>query len=75
MRHTKSKTRRRRANAGIKGIPALTTEGGVPHLRHRASRVTGVYRGKQVLDVAKKLGKKVSAKSGKKTKAKEEALS
>ena len=56
MRHTKSKTKRRRANVGV-DAPALTTESGVPHLRHRASRVTGTYRGKQVLDVTGKLKK------------------
>jgi len=65
MRHTKSKTRRRRANVGI-AKPAITREGGVPHLMHRASRVTGMYRGKKVLDVTKKL-KKVNKEENKET--------
>lgn len=69
MRHTKSKTRRRRANVGV-DAPALTNEGGVPHLRHRANRVTGTYRGKQVLNVSKGLKKK--AESTEKTEAQED---
>ena len=57
MRHTKGKTKRRRANVGV-AVPAITMEDGVPHLRHRANRVTGMYRGKKVLDVTKSLKKK-----------------
>lgn len=65
MRHTKSKTRRRRANVGI-ATPAVTMEGGVPHMRHRASRTTGMYRGKKVLDVTKKF-KKTQKEEGEET--------
>jgi hypothetical protein len=30
----------------------------VPHLRHRASTVTGQYKGRMVIDVAAKIAKK-----------------
>jgi hypothetical protein len=30
----------------------------VPHLRHRASTVTGQYNGRMVIDVASKIAKK-----------------
>ncbi len=55
MRHTRGKTRRRRANEHY-AAPAVAhdPETGVPHLRHRASLKTGMYRGKRVLDVQPK---------------------
>lgn len=62
MRHTKSKTRRRRANTALYGS-AITKTDGVPHLRHRASAVTGTYRGRQVMNVKGKLAKKKASKS------------
>lgn len=54
MRHTKSKTARRRSHHRA-DAPTLTQESGVARLRHRASRTTGMYRGRQVLNVADKL--------------------
>ncbi len=53
MRITKGKRNSRRAHHGVT-IPAYTMEGGTPRLRHRASRITGMYRGRQVLDVSKR---------------------
>jgi hypothetical protein len=46
---------------------AVDGKTGTPHLRHRASLVTGVYRGRQVIDVMKKVEKKTATKSAKKT--------
>jgi large subunit ribosomal protein L32 len=56
MRHTKGHTRNRRAHHSLEE-PALTTDKdtGTPHLRHRASSVTGKYKGRQVIDVNKKV--------------------
>lgn len=58
MRVTRSKTGMRRSHHQVKP-PALTSDqDGVPHLKHRASLTTGTYRGRQVVDVERKLEKK-----------------
>jgi len=59
MRHTKGHTRNRRSHHSLEAS-ALTTDKdtGAPHLRHRASSVTGTYKGRQVIDVEKKALKK-----------------
>lgn len=65
MRHTRSHTRNRRSHHAL-SRPALgKDEAGQAHLRHRVSKLTGAYRGRKVLDLAKKLDKraKKSAKS------------
>lgn len=68
MRHTRSHTRNRRSHHALSGLPiAVDGKTGVPHLRHRASLTTGTYRGRQVLDVMKRVEKKTSKKSKKKT--------
>jgi hypothetical protein len=36
---------------------------GVPHLRHRASLVTGQYKGRTVIDMTAKLAKKAKKKT------------
>ncbi len=61
MRHTKSQRNRTRSHHKL-DKPAVTLDSNtsVPHLRHRASRVTGKYRGRTVIDVAGKLAKKAS---------------
>jgi large subunit ribosomal protein L32 len=61
MRHTRAHTRNRRSHHSL-SAPALTTdkETGTPHMRHRASPITGKYRGRQVIDVDKKIAKKES---------------
>jgi len=59
MRHTRAHTRNRRSHHALVA-PAVTTEketGGM-HLRHRVSPTTGMYRGRKVVDVSKKLSKK-----------------
>lgn len=68
MRHTKGHRNNRRSHHAL-AKPAVGVEGDakVPHLRHRASAVTGTYRGRQVLDVVKKQTKKVQKKAAKKS--------
>ncbi len=65
MRHTKSQRNRTRSHHRL-SKPAVTLDKAtnVPHLRHRASTVTGLYKGRTVIDVQAKI-----AKRAKKTKA------
>lgn len=58
MRHTKSQRNRTRSHHRL-AKPAVTVdkETAVPHLRHRASLVTGKYKGRVVIDIQKKLDK------------------
>ena len=44
-------------------------ETGAPARRHRVSPITGMYKGKQIIDVAKKALKKEKAKAAKKKEA------
>lgn len=59
MRHTKSQRNRTRSHHRL-DKPAVTLDKNtnVPHLRHRASLVTGQYKGRKVIDVEAKLVKK-----------------
>ncbi len=59
MRHTKSQRNRTRSHHRL-DKPAVTLDKNtnVPHLRHRASLVTGQYKGRMVIDVQAKLVKK-----------------
>lgn len=61
MRHTKGHRNNRRSHDGL-SKPAVTLDKNtnVPHLRHRASTVTGQYKGRVVIDVAAKIAKRVS---------------
>ena len=65
MRHTKSQRNRTRSHHRL-SKPAVTLDKvtNVPHLRHRASTVTGQYKGRMVIDVQAKI-----VKRAKKTKA------
>lgn len=58
MRHTKSQRNRTRSHHRL-DKPAVTLDKNtnVPHLRHRASKVTGQYKGRIVLDISKKIAK------------------
>ncbi|MFA5934097.1 MAG: 50S ribosomal protein L32 [Candidatus Paceibacterota bacterium] len=59
MRHTRSHTANRRSHHALLGARLSKEKGSeVPHLRHRISLTTGKYRGKQVLNVVKKVEKK-----------------
>jgi len=59
MRHTKSQRNRTRSHDRLSN-PSVTMdkETNVPHLRHRASLVTGKYKGRVVIDIQAKLAKK-----------------
>lgn len=59
MRSTKSHRNNRRSHDGLSS-PAVTMdkETNVPHMRHRASLVTGKYKGRVVIDMQAKLAKK-----------------
>ncbi len=59
MRHTKSQRNRTRSHHKLEK-PSVTMDKntGVPHLRHRASLVTGQYKGRMVIDVASRIAKK-----------------
>lgn len=61
MRHTRSHTRNRRSHHALKE-PRLSAcqKCNVMHLRHRLCTNCGTYRGRQVLDVTKKLAKEVA---------------
>lgn len=64
MRHTRSHTKNRRSHHKVAN-PAISVdkETGTPHLRHRVSMETGMYRGKKVLDTTKKVEKKIAKKA------------
>ena len=68
MRHTKSQRNRTRSHHAL-SKPAVTLDKNtnVPHLRHRASLVTGQYKGRTVIDMQAKLSKK--SKKAKEAKA------
>jgi len=58
MRHTRSHSANRRSHHALKGKAiTIDKETGAPHLRHRVSRATGKYRGKQVLNLVGKVQK------------------
>jgi len=59
MRSTRSHTGNRRSHHALKN-PAITVDSktGAVHLRHRASAITGKYKGMVVIDMEKKAEKK-----------------
>jgi large subunit ribosomal protein L32 len=63
MRHTRAHTGNRRSHHALsKPTVSQDKESGVVHLRHRASLVTGKYKGRVVIDVNKKITKKRAKK-------------
>ena len=64
MRVTKSKRNNRRSHHGISATTHTTDEDGTVRMRHRASRLTGMYRGRKVLDSTQKAEKRVRSKQG-----------
>ncbi len=63
MRHTKAHTGNRRSHHALKAIATVTDkETGSVHLRHRVDMKTGQYNGKKVIDVVKKVEKKIAKK-------------
>jgi ribosomal protein L32 len=66
MRHTRGHTGNRRSHHALKDIKTVTDkETGSVHLRHRVDMTTGMYKGKKVIDVTKKVEKKIAAKRSK----------
>jgi ribosomal protein L32 len=67
MRHTKSQRNRTRSHHRL-SKPAVTLDKAtnVSHLRHRASSVTGQYKGRVVIDVAGKIAKRAKKAQSKK---------
>ena len=57
MRSTSGKGGSRRANHKV-NLATLKEEGGVMRLRHKASRITGMYRGKVIESISKNTAKK-----------------
>ena len=62
MRTTKGKRNTRRSQHGIAAVGS-TQEGEVMRLRHHASRETGTYRGREVLDTVKRTQRLARRKS------------
>ncbi len=58
MRHTRGHTRNRRSHHALAKPAVSKDEAGNVHLRHRVSSVTGMYRGRKVIDHAAKLEKR-----------------
>lgn len=55
MRHTRSHTGNRRSHHALKSSNiSVDAETKTPHLRHRASLETGMYRGRKVVDPKQK---------------------
>jgi large subunit ribosomal protein L32 len=65
MRHTRSHTANRRSHHAL-SAPKVTVDAktGGTHLRHRIDMTTGMYKGRKVIDVVKKVAKKQSKAKG-----------
>ena len=64
MRSTKAHRNNRRSHDGLSFPPVtLDKNTNVPHLRHRASSVTGQYKGRTVIDIQAKLAKRAKKAS------------
>ncbi len=61
MRHTRAHTGNRRAHDKLKN-PALVNDADGVHMKHRVSPTTGKYKGREVVNVTKKIEKKALAK-------------
>jgi large subunit ribosomal protein L32 len=59
MRHTRAHTANRRSHHALKSTNVVEDKNtGATHLRHKADLKTGLYRGKKVIDVVKKVEKR-----------------
>ena len=64
MRHTRAHTKNRRSHHALKANTIdVDTKTNTSSLRHRVNLETGMYRGRQVIDVVKKVAKKIKKKS------------
>ncbi len=66
MRHTRAHTANRRAHHALKSPVYATDKIGGLYMKHRVSLETGMYNGRKVLDVTKKINKKIKKQEGKK---------
>jgi len=64
MRHTRAHTGNRRAHDKLKN-PALVNDADGVHMKHRVSPATGKYKGREVVNVSKKIEKKLAKKESK----------
>ncbi|KKT24530.1 MAG: 50S ribosomal protein L32 [Parcubacteria group bacterium GW2011_GWA2_43_9b] len=72
QRHTKSKRNRQRSHQALKIIGIMSCpKCGQPVLPHIACKNCGTYKGREVLDVMKKLTKREQKKRAKELKAQE----
>jgi ribosomal protein L32 len=63
MRHTRAHTGNRRSHHALKaGNFSVDPKTGTVHKTHRVDPTTGMYNGRQVLDVTKKAVKKAKSK-------------
>jgi ribosomal protein L32 len=58
MRHTSGHTRNRRSHHALVNPSLVTTEAGTVRLSHHMDPITGMYRGRVVVDMAAKTLKK-----------------
>ena len=70
MRLTKSKRNSRRSHHGVSATAQTTDEDGTVRMRHRASRVTGMYRGRKVLESTQRAEKRAQDRQGDNTEEK-----
>ena len=66
MRHTRSHTKNRRSHHALEN-PTLSKDkakGGV-HMRHRASAVTGTYKGLEIKSLQKKINRSIKRREEK----------
>ena len=61
MRSTRSHTKNRRSHHALSSPALSKDESGSVHLRHRLSKTSGAYRGRQVINLAAKLEKRAKA--------------
>ncbi|KND49066.1 MAG: ribosomal protein L32 [Parcubacteria bacterium C7867-005] len=60
MRHTRSQTKQRRSHHALSNPAIAEDSSGNPHLRHRMSPTTGIYRGRKVVDMGARAVRKAS---------------
>ncbi len=73
MRHTRAHTANRRSHHALKAQTLATCECGAVRVSHRACASCGRYRGRIVVDVAKKATAKAAKVAKREGKAKKEA--
>jgi len=73
QRHTKSKRNRQRSHQALKAAGIMSCpKCGQPNLPHQTCKNCGTYKGREILDVMKKLTKREQKKRAKELAAQEE---